>query len=43
MLPKDILFARIRPLDKGDHMVSEKLLVDVSLNMFAGENRSSAA
>jgi hypothetical protein len=35
--PKYILSIRIRPLDLGDHMLSQKLLVDVDIDMFAGE------
>ncbi len=27
------------PLDPGDHMLSQKLLVDVGIGMFAGKNR----
>ncbi len=30
------------PLDPGDHMMSEKLLVDVDVDMFASENRCFA-
>ncbi len=30
-LPKDILSARICPLDLGDHMLSQKFLIDVAL------------
>jgi hypothetical protein len=27
------------PMDPGDHMLSQKLLVDVGVGTFAGENR----
>jgi hypothetical protein len=34
-----VFFARIHPLDPGDHMLSQKLLVDINVNMFANGNR----
>jgi hypothetical protein len=40
-LPKDMFSIRIRPLDLGEYMLFQKLMVDI--DTFAGENRPSAA
>jgi hypothetical protein len=40
---KDVFSIRLRPSTLGDHMLSQKLLVDVGVFTFAGENRPSAA
>ncbi len=40
---KDVFYVRLRPSAWGDHMLSQKLLVDVSVFTFAGKNRPSAA
>jgi hypothetical protein len=37
-LPKDMFFARIHPLNPGDKMLPQKLLVDIGVDMFTGEN-----
>jgi hypothetical protein len=42
-LPKFVFSRRIRPLDPEDHMLFQKLLVDVGIDMFDDENRPSAA
>jgi hypothetical protein len=38
-----IFSVRIHPLAPGDHVVSQKLLVDVGVYTFACENQPSAA
>jgi hypothetical protein len=40
---KDIFSFRIRPLAPGDHILSQKLLVDVSVYTFGGENQPTVA
>jgi hypothetical protein len=40
---KDVFSVRLRLSASGHHMLSQKLLVDVGVYMFAGENRPSAA
>jgi hypothetical protein len=40
---KDIFYVRLRPLAWGDHMLSQKLLLNDGVFTFAGENRPSAA
>jgi hypothetical protein len=40
--PKGVFFVRIRPLDRGEYILTQKFLVYVSINMFPGENRSVA-
>ncbi len=40
---KDVFSIRLRPLASGDHMLSQKLLVEVGFFTFAGENWPSAA
>jgi hypothetical protein len=40
---KDVFSIRLRPSVSGDHMLSQKLLVDVGVFTFAGENWPSAA
>jgi hypothetical protein len=42
-LQKDVFSIRLRPSASGDHMLSQKLLVEVGFFTFAGENRPSAA
>jgi hypothetical protein len=36
-------FIRVCPLDLGEHMLSQYLLVDVDIDMLDGENRPPAA
>jgi hypothetical protein len=40
---KDVFSVRVHPLALGDHMLSQKLLVDVSIDTFASENLPLAA
>jgi hypothetical protein len=40
-LLKDIFFVRIHPLDPGDHSLSQMLLVDVGVDLFACEKQPS--
>ncbi len=35
-LPKDIFYIRIRPLDPGDNIMSQKLLVHIGIDLFVG-------
>ncbi len=42
-LPKDVFSPRIPPLDLKDLMLSQKLLVNVGINMLAGRNQPWAA
>jgi hypothetical protein len=37
-LPNDIFSIKICPLDPGDHMLSQKFLVEVNTGKFSGEN-----
>jgi hypothetical protein len=41
--PKDVFSIRICPSAPGAHKLSQKLLVEVCIYMFASENRPSAA
>ncbi len=41
--PKDIFFIRIRPLAPGDHILSQKLLLDISVYTFASKNQPMVA
>jgi hypothetical protein len=40
---KDVFSVRLHPLAQGEHILSQKLLVDVGIYTFAGGNRPSAA
>ncbi len=40
---EDIFSFRISPKDPGNHMLSQKLLVDIGVDPFAGGNRQSVA
>jgi hypothetical protein len=40
---KDVFAVRICPSALGDHMLSQKLLVEVGVYTFASENKPSAA
>ncbi len=40
---KDVFYVRLRSSAWGDHMLSQKLFIDVGVSTFAGENRPSAA
>jgi hypothetical protein len=40
---KDVFSVRLCPSASGDHILSQKLLVDVGVYTFTGENRPSAA
>ncbi len=40
---RDVFSIRLRPLASGDQMLSQKLLLDVGVYMFAGKNRPSVA
>jgi hypothetical protein len=40
---KDIFSSRVRPMDPGDHMLSQKLLVDAGVDPFLGRNRQLSA
>ncbi len=42
-LLKEVFYIRINPLDVEEYMLSQKLLVDVGIDTFAGENQPSAA
>jgi hypothetical protein len=43
ILPEDICSVRIRLLDPGYHKLSQKLLVNITVNPLAGRNQLCAA
>jgi hypothetical protein len=42
-LQKDVFYVRLRPSAWGDHMLSQKLLLNDGVFTFAGKNQPSAA
>jgi hypothetical protein len=42
-LLKNVFFVSIHPLDRGEYMMGQNLLVDVSIEMFSSNNRPSPA
>ncbi len=40
ILLEDVIAVRIRPLDPGDDMLPQKVLINVSVDAFAGTNEN---